>query len=48
MLPALIVLGLIVVPIALLMYLYHRPLPRVNGVLKVTGLTAPVEIIRDR
>lgn len=48
MLPVLIVLGLIAVLIALLVYLYRRPLPRVSGVLKVTGLTAPAEIIRDR
>jgi len=48
MLPVLVVLGLIVVLIALLVYLYRRPLPRVKGVLKVTGLTAPAEIIRDR
>ena len=48
MFPALIVLGLIIVPILLLTYLYRRPLPRVDGVLKVSGLTAPAEIIRDR
>jgi len=47
-LPALIILGLILVLIALLMYLYRRPLPRVNGILKASGLTAPAEIIRDR
>ena len=48
MLPALTVLGLIVVLIALVMYLYRRPLPQVNGTLKVAGLAAPAEIIRDR
>lgn len=30
-----------------LAYLYRRPLPRINGTLKITGLHAPVEIIRD-
>jgi penicillin amidase len=48
MLPVLIVLGLITALIALLTYLYRRPLPQVNGTLKVSGLSAPAEIIRDR
>ncbi len=33
---------------ALLAHLYRRPLPKVNGTLKVVGLHAPVEVIRDK
>lgn len=34
-------------PIAGLAYLWRRPLPAINGRLKLNGLHAPVEIIRD-
>jgi penicillin amidase len=34
--------------IAGLRHLYRRPLPQVNGTVKLKGLCAPVEVIRDR
>jgi len=30
-----------------LVYLYRRPLPQVTGTLRLPGLTAPVEVLRD-
>ncbi len=41
-------LGLLAAPAAALAYLYRRPLPKINGAIKVAGLRAPVEIIRDK
>ncbi len=38
----------IIAPIAGLAYLWRRPLPIINGRLKLRGLNAPVEIIRDK
>ncbi len=38
----------IIAPLAGLAYLWRRPLPVINGRLKLRGLRAPVEIIRDK
>lgn len=48
-----LLLGTVAAPLALLAHLYRRPLPRLNGTLKVRAngrspLHAPVEIIRDK
>lgn len=45
--PALIAAAL-AAPLAALGYLYRRPLPKINGRLHMAGLSAPVEVIRDR
>ncbi len=42
-----LILGALAAPVTALAYLYRRPLPKVNGTRKVSGLHAPVEIIRD-
>ncbi len=44
----LILLAIILLALAALFYLYRRPLPQVSGSLKVKGLKAPVEVIRDK
>lgn len=43
-----VILVVILLLAAVLIYLYRRPLPQMNGTLKVKGLRAPVEIIRDK
>ena len=50
---AALLLGVVGAPLALVAHLYRRPLPQVNGTLKLGGdgpssLRAPVEIIRDK
>src|SRR3989304_4927735 len=44
----LIILAILLLTLAALLYLYRRPLPQVSGLLKVKGLRAPVEGIRDK
>src|SRR5436309_2246828 len=43
-----LIFGALAAPLAALAYLYRRPLPKVNGRIKVHGLRASVEIIRDQ
>ncbi len=43
-----LVLLALLLPVLGLVYLYRRPLPQVSGTIKLNGLKAPVEILRDR
>lgn len=44
----LIAIGLALAAVGALLVRFHRPLPRVSGELLVDGVSAPVEILRDR
>ncbi len=48
MMLAWVALSLVSLSVAALLYLYRRPLPRIDGTVPMSGLRAPVEIIRDR